>query len=120
MNQKERETLKTGNYTGIGPQYHPSTLPMWTWVTDYADMGPCLELMAAQGRLKKNENFTKFAVDVAQQILGDQWTVTYGKWGARLEADLHLKKSRAQFEAAAEAVRCHPSWIGLSLAAQIF
>lgn len=95
--------------------------PSWTWVTDYADVGPCIEMICLfDDRLKKSSTFTDFAVDVAQRILGEDIKVTYGKWGARLEISENPGLTKDGLEQCAELVRVHPSWIGLLLATHVF
>lgn len=95
--------------------------PRWVWETEYADVGPCIELMATwDDTLKKDEHFTSFAIDVAQAILGEVVIVTWGKWGARIEADENAALSLADLEDAANRVITHPSWVGLALATHIF
>lgn len=100
---------------------HKHSKPMWCWETGYADVGPCIEMNCVyDDTLKKDLHFCNFAVDVAQEILGEGHVVTFGKWGARLEMELNPGKSTEELESAAEKVRKHPSWTGLLLATHVF
>ena len=91
-------------------------------VTDYADVGPCVELIASNVSIKTNDTFTSFAIMVAQQIadsLKHRVKVTWGKWGARLEQEENKRIKFSKLCEIAHAIVCHPSWVGLALAADV-
>lgn len=106
---------------GTPKVFHGRIPPSWTWVVSYDDVGPCIELMCLwDDSLKKDDDFCNFAILLAQEILGGRWDITWGKWGARLEADNNPSMSRGEMEEAAERVRHHPSWLGLAMATHVF
>jgi len=96
-----------------------------SWVENYADVSPCIELMALYDDvLKKDDHFCDFAVDVANRIIEDleikDCVATWGKWGARLETEKNEKLSRSDLEMVAIRITEHPSWLALKIVSHVF
>lgn len=96
----------------------------WSWVRNYDDVPPCIELIALYGdALKKDETFTKYAIILGQQIadcnkLGCK--VTWGKWGARLETTKNKKFSEYELERFADIIISNANWKALQESTRIF
>lgn len=96
-----------------------------SWVRDYADVSPCIELMALyDDQLKKDEVFGKYAVALANRIIVDlkikNCKATYGKWGARLETAKNKKLTEEELEYNAIRITEHPSWVALKISTYVF
>lgn len=96
-----------------------------SWVRDYSDVSPCIELMGLYDDvLKKDDIFGKYAVKLANRIIEDlklkNCKATYGKWGARLETDKNKKLTEEELEYNAISIVEHPSWIALKISTHVF
>jgi hypothetical protein len=98
---------------------------LYSWVTDYADISPCIELVAVYDDVLKKENFfINYAVKLANRIIEDlqiqNCKATWGKWGARLETDKNKKLDKEALEDIAYLITKHPSWLGLIISTHVF
>lgn len=95
----------------------------WTWI-QYDDIGKCIELGALyDDALKKDKQFTAYAVMLAKRIIEDlelPCKASYGKWGARLQISSNLPYPNSELEDCATKIINHPSWKGLKLSTKVF
>jgi len=97
--------------------------PSWGW-SNYDDVGRVLELTVVfDDQLKKNPKFLTYSVLLANRICEDlklNATVTWGKWGGRLEYDFNRNMTTKELEAIAEQITNHASWKALLESTRVF
>jgi len=96
-----------------------------SWVRNYSDVSPCIELMALYDDvLKKESVFGDYAISLANRIIEDlqikNCEATYGKWGSRLETEKNPKLSEIELERIAIKIVEHPAWLALKISSHVF
>ena len=99
--------------------------PCCSWVRNYSDVSECIELKAVYDDvLKKDSNFTDYAVMLANKIIEDlqieNLIATYGKWGARLDTAKNKIFTQKELELFAIKIVGHPAWLNLKASTHVF
>jgi len=96
----------------------------YVWVRDYADVTPCIELLAQYSDdLKKDKTFIPYAVMLAKQIAIHhrlKCKVTLGKWGARLETGENPNLTESELERYAQIITNDRCWKHLAKSTWVF
>lgn len=95
--------------------------PFWLGSSYGDDPFGCVELVASKNSdVKGDPVFTHFAAEVAQQIAGDNFDITSGRWGARIVYATNARNSKESIHKMADTIVAHKAWIGLCGALSVF